>query len=305
MTQFAARETPLQDVLDAADAHPGVDAAAFSLTHAAAVAAAQVSPELARPYVARLWFTPWRLSGGRTVEEREARWTAGMTRTTYEADGQTLSALELGEGPTVLLLHGWSDSAARVSAFARPLAAQGFHVLAPDLPGHGANPARQTDLPEWARVVHDLASTTKAHAVVAHSLGGVAAVRAALEVDLEALVLLAPAVRLDNVVATFRTMFGLPAAAVAGLRQDMEARFGPGVWEHWRVDAFPLPEQLPVLLVQSTDDEQISVDDGRLLAAALPNVQHVELAGLGHTKLLRDESVVERVVDFLARPTSG
>jgi len=305
MTQLAAQDTALQDVLDAADARPGADTQAFSLVLQAAVAAAQVSPELARPYVARLWFTPWRMSGGAAAEEREARWTARMRRTSYEVDGQTYSALELGEGPTVLLLHGWGDSAARVSAFAEPLAAQGFRVLAPDLPGHGRNPAVETDVPQWARVVEVLARTHKAHAIVAHSLGGVPATRVACELDLEALVLLAPAVRLAEVVTTFRDMFGLPDAAVVGLRQDIEARFGPDVWEEWRVDTFPVPEHLPVLLVQSRDDEQIPVAEGRLLARALPDVEHVELDGLGHTKLLRDPGVVDRVVRFLSGVAPG
>jgi pimeloyl-ACP methyl ester carboxylesterase len=302
MTQLAARLPDVHETLRLADAHPGADATAFSLTLQAAVAAGQVSPELARPYVARLWFTPWRVSGGRTAEEREARWTARMTRTSYVVDGERFSALELGSGPTVLLLHGWADSAARVCAMAEPLAGQGFRVVAPDLPGHGANAPRETDLIECTSVLGSLARTENAHAIVAHSLGGVAATRVACDVELEALVLLAPAVRLENVVATFREMFGLPEGATAGLRQDIEARFGARVWEDWRVDTFPLPERLPVLLVQSKDDEQIPVADGRLLAAALPNREHVELDGLGHTKLLRDEGVIERVVDFLAYP---
>jgi pimeloyl-ACP methyl ester carboxylesterase len=126
-----------------------------------------------------------------------------------------------------------------------------------------------------------------------------------VDVGVEALVLLAPAVRVDHVVTSFRTMFGLPDGAVLGLRQDIEARFGKDIWVNWRVDEFPWQERLPVLLVQSVDDEQIPVADGRLLAQALPNVEHVELDGLGHTKLLRDDGVIDRVVQFLASPASG
>lgn len=302
MTQLAARDTDVQRLLDAADAHPGADATAFGVTLEAAVAAAEVSPELARPYVARLWFTPWRVGAGAAAEEREARWTSRMTPTTYEADGQSYSALELGEGPTVVLLHGWADYAARVCAVAEPLAAQGFHVLALDLPGHGGNVPRETDLPEWARVVGDAVRSHHAHAVVAHSLGGVAAARVAAEADLEALVLLAPAVRMRHVVTSFQRMFGLSEAAIAGLRLDIEARFGTHIWDDWEVDRFELPETLPVLLVQSRDDEQIDVADGRLLAGSLPRYEHVELDGLGHTKLLRDDGVVDRVVRFLSQP---
>jgi pimeloyl-ACP methyl ester carboxylesterase len=191
-----------------------------------------------------------------------------------------------------------------VSAFAEPLAAQGFRVVAPDLPGHGRNPAEQADLPEWAHAVEELAWAESAHAIVAHSLGGVAAARTAVDLGIEALVLLAPAVRIDHVVSSFRHMFGLPDGAVLGLRKDIEARFGADVWKTWRVDELPWPDHLPVLLIQSQDDEQIPVSDGRLLASALPNVEHVELDGLGHTKLLRDEAVIQRVVRFLAEPAS-
>lgn len=305
MTQLASHESAVQEVLDAADARPGVDGAAFSLTLQAVLAAAQVSPDLARPYVSRLWFTPWRISGGPAAEAREAGWTARMTRTTYEVEGEVLHALELGQGPTVLLVHGWGDFGARVAALAEPLAAHGFRVVAPDLPGHGVNPPRESGLPEWAAVVRELAWTVDARAVVAHSLGGFAAAHAATEVALDALVLLAPAVRLANVVDTFQAMFALPDAAADGLRTDIAARFGRQVWDEWRVDRFPLPATTPVLLMHSDDDDQIDVADGRLLAKALPSCEYVELTGLGHTKVLRDEGVVSRVVDFLSERVSS
>jgi pimeloyl-ACP methyl ester carboxylesterase len=304
MTQLAARETAVQALLDAADAHPGVDGAAFSLTLQAVMAAAQVSPDLARPYVSRLWFTPWRIGSGPAVEAREAGWTARMTRTTYEVEGQVLQALEIGEGPTVLLVHGWGDFGARMTALAEPLADRGFRVVAPDLPGHGANLARESSLVEWAPVVRELAWTVDARAIVAHSLGGVAAARAATEVALDALVLLAPAVRLAHVVDTFQAMFGLPEAATDGLRTDIEEKFGHQVWDEWQVDRFAVPAVTPVLLLHSDDDEQIDVADGRLLAEALPAFEYVELTGLGHTKLVRDEGVVARVAEFLSEHVS-
>ncbi len=55
--------------------------------------------------------------------------------------------LEAGEGPAIVLVHGWSADA----DFFAPqlaLAEAGFHVLAPDLPGHGpeAPPDRTLDI---------------------------------------------------------------------------------------------------------------------------------------------------------------
>jgi pimeloyl-ACP methyl ester carboxylesterase len=297
MTTFVPTE--LSELLSAADAHEGVDDAALFLTIQAVLAAAQVSPQLARPHVGRLWFTPWRVPGGAAADEREARWTEGMTHSTFDVGGESLHALELGDGPTVMLLHGWGDYGARVSALARPLAGRGYRVVVPDLPGHGRNVPRETDVPEWSRAVSQLARATGARALVAHSLGGAAATHAAVDLDLDALVLLAPAVRMRHILDTFRGMFDLPDAAVEGLRIDIEARFGEHIWSRWEVDRFPVPASTPVLLVHSRDDEQVAVSDGRLLAESLQNCEYVELAGLTHAKTLRDPGVLDLVTQFV------
>ena len=52
-------------------------------------------------------------------------------------DGITLNVVEGGEGPAVLLLHGWPDRALLWQHQIEGLAAQGFQVIAPDLRGFG------------------------------------------------------------------------------------------------------------------------------------------------------------------------
>lgn len=55
------------------------------------------------------------------------------------ASGLSLRVLEAGPatGPPLLLLHGWAVSAYLWRSNILPLAAAGFRVYAPDLPGHG------------------------------------------------------------------------------------------------------------------------------------------------------------------------
>ena len=52
-------------------------------------------------------------------------------------DGITLNVVEGGEGPAVLLLHGWPDRATLWQHQIDTLAARGFRVIAPDLRGFG------------------------------------------------------------------------------------------------------------------------------------------------------------------------
>ena len=61
------------------------------------------------------------------------------------ADGRMIFYREAGSGQTLLLLHGWSMSSA-VFQEVMQLLANDFHVLAPDLSGHGASELSGTNL---------------------------------------------------------------------------------------------------------------------------------------------------------------
>ncbi|NRR30256.1 alpha/beta fold hydrolase [Oxalobacteraceae bacterium] len=66
-------------------------------------------------------------------------WLDGCTDHRIATSRSHIPVCEWGAagGATVVLLHGWQDQSASWAAVARSLAAQGWHVIAPDLPGHG------------------------------------------------------------------------------------------------------------------------------------------------------------------------
>lgn len=66
-----------------------------------------------------------------------------MRRVRLPASGVTLRVLEAGpaDGPPLLLLHGFAVSAYLWRHNILPLAARGFRVVVPDLPGHGLSDA--------------------------------------------------------------------------------------------------------------------------------------------------------------------
>lgn len=57
-----------------------------------------------------------------------------------------LSGWEVGDGRTVLLVHGWGGRSTDLAALATRLAAAGHRAVAVDLPAHGSSPGATTDL---------------------------------------------------------------------------------------------------------------------------------------------------------------
>lgn len=111
-----------------------------------------------------------------------------LTRT-VEVAGRTIHLAEFGQGPVVLMLHGGGPGASGVSNYARnadALAAAGFRVLVPDMPGYGkSTKGVDVDDPfgDLANAMHgllDALGIERAH-LIGNSLGGACALRMALD----------------------------------------------------------------------------------------------------------------------------
>ena len=264
--------------------------------------AARFSTRLAGFFAWRLWFTPWRVGLSERAAQREAQWLAGTTPLTVGFRGRTLKGFTAGTGPTVLLVHGWGDRGSRLGAFVEPLVEAGFRVVGVDLPAHGDSPGRRTNAYELADAIRaSVDEVGGVKGVIAHSMGGVEtllALRDGLVVD--RVVFLASAVRLEHATDKFEQMFNLPARALAGLRNAIERRFGPSVWDDLSSDLLAADLDVPALLFHDREDEQVDFADGELLAAAWPGARFVPTQGLGHDRLLRDPEVIRTAVAFLS-----
>ncbi len=144
------------------------------------------------------------------------------------ADGRRLAYRRSGEGPALILLHGWAMSAL---VFAEVMAelARDFTILAPDLRGHGdSDPgpgygcdALAADLAEWIGAL-DLQEAT----LLGWSLGGEVALSLIAKTDIQrrlrALVLVATTPRF---VAAEDWTAGLPATQVRALARDLRRNY--------------------------------------------------------------------------------
>jgi len=256
----------------------------------------RVAPAAAARRAERLFFTP------PPARRRPSRAVpAPSRRLTLDAAGQRLAVSAWGDGPAVVLLHGWGGESSQLAAFVTPLVERGFSAVALDAPGHGASSGRLSSLPEFAAA---LAATASAlgplHGVVAHSLGA-AATAFALQrgTPVGRAVFVGPPRDPLDWTRAFAGRLGLSADVLGRLQASSERRLGFR-WEELNVPAAARELEAPLLVFHDQRDREVAWSDGHAVATAWPGARLQTTRGLGHQRILRDPEVVRHAVAFVA-----
>jgi pimeloyl-ACP methyl ester carboxylesterase len=204
-----------------------------------------------------------------------------------------------GDGPRVLLAHGWGSHAGRLTSFVPGLLASGFGVIAFDAPGHGASPGLFVSLPDFVEALVRVSAAVSPVAVVGHSMGA-AACALAFQGGLRgrAAVLLSPPADPGAYVRRYGRWLGLSPAASDAMHRRLERRYGGTLASYNLLGRGP---GVPTLIIHDRGDTRVPVSDGRALALAWSDTRLVETRGLGHHRILRDQGVLRRVGRFLRK----
>jgi pimeloyl-ACP methyl ester carboxylesterase len=224
-------------------------------------------------------------------------------RFTIPFDGHELVAWDWGRGPTVLLTHGWSGHSGQMAAFVAPLVRAGFHVLAFDHPGHGQSGGTRANYLTVTQALLTVAHrVAPVHAVVAHSFGCLATIRAlTLGLAADRVVLVAPAADSPMYARAFGQAIGLPPARIDGMIERIRVAVG-GTLDALDPRHLAQGLEVPALVVHDRQDADVPFAHGEAIAAAWPGARLEAVSGLGHHRLLRDPGVVETAVRFLRAP---
>ena len=186
-----------------------------------------------------------------------------------------------GEGPTVLLVHGWNGRATQLGGFVAPLTARGYRVVAFDAIG---------------QVVVALGG---AYAIVAHSLGGAATTFALSKgLLLQRAVFISPPADPREFLKFFGAALGIDDEVRRRVKERVERRLGIQM-EDMTATAIAPSMQIPLLVIHDENDKEVPVDAGRRIAQAWPGATLTVTNGLGHQRILRDERVRDAAASFV------
>ncbi|ABC27739.1 predicted Hydrolase or acyltransferase (alpha/beta hydrolase superfamily) [Hahella chejuensis KCTC 2396] len=261
---------------------------------------ARISSQGAGRMLNRLWFTPQRYGVGSRFDALLDKADAFMN---LKVGALTIPVYSWGSGPVVLCAHGWSGSGVQFGAMVAPLVEKGYRVVAFDAPGHGRAQGVRTNVLQMRDAILAVAAQTLGvHAVVAHSLGSIAAAMAVREGLLtNKVIMLAPPADMQVVLDVFQQRLQVPDAVMLAHCKLMEQEFGDDIW-----DRLSLMKNVPLIqaegmIVSDINDAEVPAAYGEALALKWRGSRFLQTAGLGHYRVLRDESVIEEVVKFINR----
>lgn len=255
----------------------------------------RIAPENAERLAGYLFAKPRRVA-----IRPEARETmVAAHRFNLEVEGTSLAAWSWGDGPTVLLHHGWSGRASHMYRFVEPLVDAGFSVVAYDAPAHGDSPGRTTSLPEMARVLDAAAWRLHGiHGFVGHSFGNAVAMYAIRHgLRLERAVLLAPPSDMNFFIDRFSTTVGLGPAIRRGMERRWIERYRFS-WNDMDVRGWAQGEKPPLLVFHDRSDTMVPWEHGEEVAREWGNAVLVTTNGLGHRRIREDERVIREATAF-------
>jgi pimeloyl-ACP methyl ester carboxylesterase len=254
--------------------------------------AGRVAPELTSAVAAHLFRRTRRSAprpGERGVLEGALGWRiAGMQLWSW------------GEGPTVLVVHGWNGRATQLGAFVEPLVARGYRVVAFDALGHGDSEGRQSSLPEFANCIRQVVEELgDVYGIVAHSLGGAATTFAlAYGLRTERVVFVSPPADPRDFLKIFSATLGISDDVRVRVKRRVEKRLGVPM-EEMLASALASRMRLPLLVVHDEEDKEVPVAVGRSVAEAWPGADLIVTRGLGHQRILRNPQVINAAVRFI------
>lgn len=276
------------------------------LTRAVLQTAFVVSEELGSSLAERLFTSPRRYARPpreRAILARGTPFTVPVRLMSPRWSGKLteVAAWRWGVGPTVLLVHGWEGRGSQLGAFVEPLVAAGMSVVTFDAPAHGDSRGSRLYLTDHADALADVAAEIgPVHALVAHSFGAAAVLLAHARAGLDVArnVLIAPNVLIDDAIEKFARVVALDDSERESFENHLVASSGIPL-ASLAIEGLVANRESALLVVHDRADREVSMGHGERLAATWPNAQLVLTEDLGHRRILRDDAVIGRVVDFV------
>lgn len=259
-----------------------------------------VSPYAATRFAARLFLRPFRYKLPNREQEMDRN--SRQERIRVPSINREVVVYHYGDSPRkVLLVHGWSGRGTQLGIMAKLLKENGYGIISFDAPGHGKAPGKISMMPFFTEAALHL---EKLHgpfeAVIGHSLGGMASLKAVKEgLQTQKLVIIGTANSITHITKDFTKNLNLDPEIADRMKRYLDKKFRQDL-DVFSGAVSASEVKVPTLVIHDSDDVDVPVESAYEIASALENSELLVTQGLGHRRILGHQEVLEKIAKFLS-----
>lgn len=258
-----------------------------------------ISPDLATRYVKFLFQKPRRYKTPENEKILEEK--AQISYIAVPEINKSIAIYQWGNGhKTVLLVHGWSGRGTQMYKIIEKLLQSGYKVIAIDGPAHGKSTGNKTMMPEFIKTIEKVYEIYGPFDVaIGHSMGGIALLNVQASRHLfNKLVIIGAPDSIYDIFHNFVKKLELKPVVAEKLIDMFEKITKKSIYEFHGSYACKHIEK-PVLIIHDENDREVPIQDAINNYNNLKNGKLIKTKGLGHTRILKNDKIIEDIIKFL------
>jgi len=258
----------------------------------------KLAPWLAHRWFIKIFFTPLRYE----MPEKEREIAEKAVLSTLLVNGKRIQLYSWGEGPMVLLVHGWAGRGTQFRKIIPALVASGYRVVGFDGPAHGKSDGKMTNIVDFSEVIEQIVKKEGVPiAAIAHSFGGAAMLFGIMNgLPIKRLINIASPTIGDGIIGNFLRALNASSASAKAFKDYILKTLGRSFDYYSAMNTIQnLPQPISLLLVHDEDDKDVFIEHPLELLKVYPQAQFLKTSGLGHSRILRDQKVIEACIKFI------
>lgn len=205
----------------------------------------------------------------------------------------------LGQGPTVLLMHGWESNAFRWRNLIEKLQQANFNIIAFDAPAHGHSSGTVLNVPVYTACTNTLIELLQPDAIIGHSIGGMTALYSQHQqpnTKIKKVVSLGAPSDLKDIISNYQNLLKFNNRVLEALNLFFIEKFNFGINE-FSIAQFAQNISKEGLIVHDEEDAIAPFSAAEKIHANWKNSILLPTKGLGHS--LHQDTVNDKVIAFL------
>ena len=258
-----------------------------------------ISTKLVTSYAAKLFTTPIK----HKIPKREFDMDQKSIQKTIYVPliDKNIVTYEYGKSERkILLVHGWSGRGTQLFKIADELIKNGYSTVSFDAPAHGKSSGKSTIMSEFIDSILEIEKQFGPFDLaIGHSLGGMSVLNAIKDgFQVNKAIVIGSGDIVQDILDDFITKLGLKQEISERLRERFEEKYQIKMNDF---SAYIAAQEvkIPVLVIHDNNDPEVPVKASIHIHKNLKNGTLYLTEGLGHRKILGNQNVIKKILDFI------